>query len=151
MQILQGHAEGPRDGWAVGIESNLHRPRHGSTLYQSLHATYGQSICMVGGVDPLPGRPADPPPAWLQSFKKKTGKKGSVKMSMDEQEEDKALITQAVKDKRVTRLAQQPTLVVNGVMRPYQIEGLNWMIRLHDNGINGILADEMGGACGPTA
>ncbi|CAM9986512.1 unnamed protein product, partial [Hapterophycus canaliculatus] len=29
-------------------------------------------------------------------------------------------------------------------MRHYQLEGLNWMIRLNDNGINGILADEMG-------
>ena len=28
-------------------------------------------------------------------------------------------------------------------MRPYQIEGLNWLVKLHDNGINGILADEM--------
>lgn len=28
--------------------------------------------------------------------------------------------------------------------RPYQLEGLNWMIRLTENGINGILADEMG-------
>ena len=29
-------------------------------------------------------------------------------------------------------------------MRQYQIEGLNWMIKLFDQGINGILADEMG-------
>ncbi|KAK4337102.1 hypothetical protein RND71_043852 [Anisodus tanguticus] len=29
-------------------------------------------------------------------------------------------------------------------MRDYQIRGLNWMISLHENGINGILADEMG-------
>ena len=28
--------------------------------------------------------------------------------------------------------------------RSYQLEGLNWMIRLQENGINGILADEMG-------
>ena len=28
-------------------------------------------------------------------------------------------------------------------MRDYQLEGLNWMIQLYDNGINGILADEM--------
>ncbi len=28
-------------------------------------------------------------------------------------------------------------------MRAYQLEGLNWMIKLHDNGINGILADEV--------
>lgn len=28
-------------------------------------------------------------------------------------------------------------------MRDYQIRGLNWMISLYENGINGILADEM--------
>jgi SNF2 family DNA or RNA helicase len=28
-------------------------------------------------------------------------------------------------------------------MRPYQIVGLNWLIKLYDSGINGILADEM--------
>lgn len=29
-------------------------------------------------------------------------------------------------------------------MKDYQIAGLNWLIKLYDNGINGILADEMG-------
>jgi len=29
-------------------------------------------------------------------------------------------------------------------MRDYQIEALNWMMRLHHGNINGILADEMG-------
>ena len=29
-------------------------------------------------------------------------------------------------------------------MRSYQIEGLSWMVKLHDNCVNGILADEMG-------
>ena len=33
--------------------------------------------------------------------------------------------------------------IKNGVMRDYQIRGLNWMISLYENGINGILADEM--------
>ena len=32
-------------------------------------------------------------------------------------------------------------------MRDYQIRGLNWMISLFENGINGILADEMVRAC----
>lgn len=35
-------------------------------------------------------------------------------------------------------------LYTMGVCSPYQLEGLNWMIRLGENGINGILADEMG-------
>jgi SWI/SNF-related matrix-associated actin-dependent regulator of chromatin subfamily A member 5 len=34
--------------------------------------------------------------------------------------------------------------VINGQMRPYQLQGLNWMVSLHHNGLNGILADEMG-------
>ena len=29
-------------------------------------------------------------------------------------------------------------------MRDYQVQGLNWLISLHENGISGILADEMG-------
>jgi SWI/SNF-related matrix-associated actin-dependent regulator of chromatin subfamily A member 5 len=33
---------------------------------------------------------------------------------------------------------------IMGLMRPYQLQGLNWMISLHHNGLNGILADEMG-------
>lgn len=28
-------------------------------------------------------------------------------------------------------------------MRDYQLYGLNWLIKLYENGINGILADEM--------
>jgi SWI/SNF-related matrix-associated actin-dependent regulator of chromatin subfamily A member 5 len=28
-------------------------------------------------------------------------------------------------------------------MHNYQLEGLNWLIKLHCNGINGILADEV--------
>lgn len=33
--------------------------------------------------------------------------------------------------------------IKNGEMRDYQIRGLNWMISLYENGLNGILADEM--------
>ena len=32
-------------------------------------------------------------------------------------------------------------------MRDYQVRGLNWMISLYENGINGILADEMVCTC----
>uniref|UniRef100_A0A3Q3JD04 Proliferation-associated SNF2-like protein n=1 Tax=Monopterus albus TaxID=43700 RepID=A0A3Q3JD04_MONAL len=40
--------------------------------------------------------------------------------------------------------AQQPRLFTGGVMRWYQIEGIEWLRMLWENGINGILADEMG-------
>ncbi|CAL1577765.1 unnamed protein product [Knipowitschia caucasica] len=39
---------------------------------------------------------------------------------------------------------QQPNLFTGGVMRSYQIEGIEWLRMLWENGINGILADEMG-------
>ncbi|XP_078268874.1 lymphoid-specific helicase [Rhinoraja longicauda] len=39
---------------------------------------------------------------------------------------------------------QQPKLFTNGVMRLYQVEGMEWLRMLWENGINGILADEMG-------
>lgn len=41
-------------------------------------------------------------------------------------------------------ILSQPPSVTGGKLRPYQIEGLNWMIRLDHYGVNGILADEMG-------
>jgi SWI/SNF-related matrix-associated actin-dependent regulator of chromatin subfamily A member 5 len=41
------------------------------------------------------------------------------------------------------RLTSSP-FFVKGEMRGYQIHGLNWLIKLYDNGISGILADEMG-------
>lgn len=41
------------------------------------------------------------------------------------------------------RLSQQPSVIKHGTMREYQMQGLNWLIHLYDNGINGILADEM--------
>lgn len=42
-----------------------------------------------------------------------------------------------------TYLTSQPKTLGNGKMRSYQLEGLNWMIRLQENGVNGILADEV--------
>ncbi|KAL0367688.1 UNVERIFIED_CONTAM: putative chromatin-remodeling complex ATPase chain [Sesamum radiatum] len=42
-----------------------------------------------------------------------------------------------------TRLVAQPSCI-QGKMRDYQLAGLNWLIRIYENGINGILADEMG-------
>lgn len=33
---------------------------------------------------------------------------------------------------------------INGALRPYQVQGLNWLVSLHRNNLAGILADEMG-------
>lgn len=42
------------------------------------------------------------------------------------------------------RSRKQPDLVTGGLMRTYQLEGLDWLTSLYENGLNGILADEMG-------
>lgn len=39
---------------------------------------------------------------------------------------------------------RQPALVTGGVLRDYQLAGVEWLISLWENGLNGILADEMG-------
>ncbi|SGZ39708.1 related to Transcription regulatory protein SNF2 [Hanseniaspora guilliermondii] len=38
----------------------------------------------------------------------------------------------------------QPTILVGGQLKDYQLKGLEWMISLYNNKLNGILADEMG-------
>ncbi|CUM65286.1 uncharacterized protein PRCAT00002921001 [Priceomyces carsonii] len=39
---------------------------------------------------------------------------------------------------------EQPKILVGGQLKEYQIKGLQWMVSLYNNKLNGILADEMG-------
>jgi len=74
----------------------------------------------------------------------KTGSRGK-KGRMTEAEEDAQLLKSAQSKRRTVRLDKQPSnLSPICKMHAYQLEGLNWLIKLHDHGINGILADEMG-------
>ena len=41
-------------------------------------------------------------------------------------------------------IKEQPTILVGGKLKEYQIKGLQWMVSLYNNKLNGILADEMG-------
>lgn len=68
-----------------------------------------------------------------------------------EKEEDAELLKGNVEEDEdgsspltANHFTESPAYVKGGIMRPYQVEGLNWMISLYENGINGILADEMG-------
>lgn len=38
----------------------------------------------------------------------------------------------------------QPSILVGGTLKEYQLKGLEWMVSLYNNHLNGILADEMG-------
>ncbi|KAJ1555765.1 hypothetical protein HK405_013437 [Cladochytrium tenue] len=47
-------------------------------------------------------------------------------------------------EEEAERRQRQPSLIVNCVMRDYQLVGLDWLVSLWEQGLNGILADEMG-------
>mmetsp|Transcript_13792 Transcript_13792/g.29113 ORF Transcript_13792/g.29113 Transcript_13792/m.29113 type:complete len:1161 (-) Transcript_13792:1566-5048(-) len=75
---------------------------------------------------------------------KKKGSRGKANR-LTEAEEDAQLLKTAQSGRRTVYLNQQPSILADHCkMHKYQLEGLNWMIKLHDHGINGILADEMG-------
>jgi ATP-dependent DNA helicase len=47
-------------------------------------------------------------------------------------------------DENDTRIFKQPRLITGTKLKDYQLEGVAWMAGLHENGISGILADDMG-------
>ncbi|KAK1351875.1 ISWI chromatin-remodeling complex ATPase CHR17 [Heracleum sosnowskyi] len=81
-----------------------------------------------------------------QSSSQKTKGKGRHASKLTEKEEDEEYLKEEEDELAGgggTRLLVQPSCI-QGKMRDYQLAGLNWLIRLYENGINGILADEMG-------
>ncbi|RKP15145.1 SNF2 family N-terminal domain-containing protein [Piptocephalis cylindrospora] len=42
------------------------------------------------------------------------------------------------------KVTEQSSLLVGGKLKDYQVKGLEWMVSLYNNRLNGILADEMG-------
>lgn len=44
----------------------------------------------------------------------------------------------------ISEKVHQPQCLVGGTLKPYQLEGLEWLVSLFNNNLNGILADEMG-------
>ncbi|GKU85532.1 hypothetical protein SLEP1_g198 [Rubroshorea leprosula] len=80
------------------------------------------------------------------SSQKKAKGRGRHASKVTEEEEDEECLKEeedGLSGAGNTRLVTQPSCI-QGKMRDYQLAGLNWLIRLYENGINGILADEMG-------
>ncbi|KAF8575918.1 hypothetical protein K439DRAFT_1640966 [Ramaria rubella] len=60
-------------------------------------------------------------------------------------EDDKGKVDYyAVAHKISEKVTTQPSILVGGTLKDYQIKGLQWMVSLYNNRLNGILADEMG-------
>jgi SWI/SNF-related matrix-associated actin-dependent regulator of chromatin subfamily A member 5 len=84
---------------------------------------------------------SDPSPS-----QKKGKGRGRHSSKLTEEEEDEECLKEeegGIVGSGGTRLLTQPACI-QGKLRDYQLAGLNWLIRLYENGINGILADEMG-------
>lgn len=63
----------------------------------------------------------------------------------DDPSEDRGKVDYYSVAHRITeRVIQQPTILSGGTLKEYQMKGLQWMISLYNNRLNGILADEMG-------
>ncbi|CAG8477796.1 8924_t:CDS:10 [Gigaspora margarita] len=45
---------------------------------------------------------------------------------------------------RIKEEVEQPAMLIGGMLKDYQVKGLQWMVSLYNNRLNGILADEMG-------
>ncbi|OWM74109.1 hypothetical protein CDL15_Pgr008420 [Punica granatum] len=69
-----------------------------------------------------------------QAASQKTKGRGRHASKLTEEEEDEEYLKEE----------EDGLSGIQGKMRDYQLAGLNWLIRLYENGINGILADEMG-------
>lgn len=58
-------------------------------------------------------------------------------------EGDKKVDYYAVAHRISEKVTRQPGILVGGKLKDYQIKGLQWMVSLYNNRLNGILADEM--------
>ncbi|KAG8763856.1 hypothetical protein FRC11_011004 [Ceratobasidium sp. 423] len=64
---------------------------------------------------------------------------------LDDPSEDKGKIDYYAVAHRISeKITAQPSILVGGKLKEYQMKGLQWMVSLYNNRLNGILADEMG-------
>lgn len=90
-------------------------------------------------------RPFCPPGSVAAAAGKGKGGNRGKKGRLTEAEEDAQMLKSAQSERHTIRVSKQPSILAPTCkMHPYQLEGLNFLVKLHDHGINGILADEMG-------
>ncbi|KAK6966481.1 SNF2 family N-terminal domain-containing protein [Favolaschia claudopus] len=75
--------------------------------------------------------------------KKGNGGRTAKRRRVDEEEEEDSEVKE-VEAAEEDAAFPQPESVTGTRLKDYQLEGLQWMVGLHEQGISGILADEMG-------
>ena len=68
---------------------------------------------------------------------------GAQKSFDDPQDEKGKIDYYAVAHRIKEKVNKQPSLLIGGTLKEYQLKGLQWMVSLYNNRLNGILADEM--------
>ncbi|KAJ1660274.1 ATP-dependent DNA helicase Snf21, partial [Coemansia sp. RSA 25] len=74
-------------------------------------------------------------PSWLAD---------NVEMDADEAAAAQSRDYYSVAHRVIEAIPEQPRILVGGSLKEYQLRGLEWMVSLYNNRLNGILADEMG-------
>lgn len=67
-----------------------------------------------------------------------------VSAAMDGDESREKIDYYQVAHRIKEEVKEQPLILVGGKLKEYQVKGLQWMVSLYNNKLNGILADEMG-------
>lgn len=66
-----------------------------------------------------------------------------AQVSADAQDDRGKVDYYAVAHRLSEKVTRQPAMLVGGQLKDYQLKGLQWMVSLYNNKLNGILADEM--------
>ncbi|KAG1825464.1 SNF2 family N-terminal domain-containing protein [Suillus subaureus] len=67
-----------------------------------------------------------------------------AQVSADAQDDKGKVDYYAVAHRISEKVMKQPSILIGGQLKDYQLKGLQWMVSLYNNKLNGILADEMG-------
>jgi SWI/SNF-related matrix-associated actin-dependent regulator of chromatin subfamily A protein 2/4 len=70
--------------------------------------------------------------------------KNDVKIEDDEYSTQSKQSYYGVAHRIRERITEQASILVGGTLKQYQVKGLEWLVSLYNNNLNGILADEMG-------
>ncbi|KAJ3896923.1 SNF2 family DNA-dependent ATPase [Lentinula edodes] len=77
--------------------------------------------------------------------RRRKGRKHAIVESEEEEEEEESLVSKRRKisetSEDASQVIRQPSLITGATLKPYQLEGLQWMASLHTNGISGILGE----------
>ncbi|CAE6403859.1 unnamed protein product [Rhizoctonia solani] len=87
----------------------------------------------------------DAPPIPFESEEGPTSEATFGATRLDDPSEDRGKVDYYAVAHRISeKITTQPSILVGGKLKEYQMKGLQWMVSLYNNRLNGILADEMG-------